>query len=420
MKAFVWMSLGLVFLLGIYYRLESWPRPEPPLATLNSDTPAMPDPPPAPEVPAAPTLNLSDFAAKCFHDVRERNPRGRLLRLSANRLGNRCSGIVETRPGSGRWLFDWLDGNAWVREGELVLPPSWPSTIPGDGITDDALAPEAIAARVAAVHAWVGDVPNDEWTYEVLWFPGPFERQITGVTLLDKGPEAQPYGGWTQFFDGDRALNDLETAHANELYPMTRFELREDHNFKGALYESTALAESAVSLETDPNADPDSALLKRAESCMDWLHKANEGGRVVRVGISIGHCYLTLENAATRNDFYLLTTSAGDAYNESPSLQLDASELPNLLLDRSRVTMPRLRERLAQVEKQPGGGDIDHIAVFWLADERMLWQFSRGPSVLAHLDEAGRPTPAPEQFPITRAEVDAGFPASSAVMEVVR
>ena len=37
---------------------------------------------------------------------------------------------------------------------------------------------------------------------------------------------------------------------------MTRFELREDHNFKGALYEATALAEAPVSLEGDVGFDP--------------------------------------------------------------------------------------------------------------------------------------------------------------------
>lgn len=418
MKSFVMCLLGLVFLAGVYYGFDPPPKPvtEPPIAVATSvDRPASAEP----RIFIPSTLNLTDFSTQCVRDIRARNPRGRLLRLSANRLGDRCSGIVETRPGSGRWLFDWRDGEHWERKGELVLPASWPREIPGDGIADEALTHDVISAHMVTAHAWIGELKHDEWTYEVLWLPPPFVRPITAITLSDVGPEAVPYGSWTMFLDAGIGVDEATDAQANALYPMTRFELREDHNFKGTLYESTALAETAVSLETDPNAGADSALLTNAELCMSWLHKANTGGRVIRVGIDVEHCFLTLENAKLRDVFYLLTTSADDAFVESASLQLDASVLPNLLLDRSRLTMPRLRERLAQAQAQPGGVSIDHIAIFWLSNERMLWQFSSGPDVRAHLDESGQLMDAPAQFPVTRAELDRGFPASSPVMDVV-
>lgn len=419
MKAFVLLLLGLLVLLGafaVFQRID--PRisgNSSALATANGEIPASLK---LADQPIPPALNLADFAIRCFQDFRKRNPRGRLLRLNANRLGDRCSGIVETREGSGRWLFDWRDGSNWVHEGELVLPRSWPREIPGTAIAPSSFSAGEVTARVAAAHAQVGERAHDEWLYEILWLPAPFDRQLTVITLSNTGPEAEAYDAYSYYFDGERILEGEEDTQANESYPLTRFELREDHNFKGALYESTALAEAAVSLETDPNAGADSALVKNAEACMDWLHKTDTGSRVLRVAISAQRCFLILENGAIRDDFYLLTTSGAKAFEESPSLQIDVATLPNLLLDRSRVTMPRLRERLAQVQAQPGGKDIDRIAIFWVSDERMLWQFSVGASVHSHLDESGQTVPAPASIPITRAELDQGFPASAPVMEV--
>ena len=383
-----------------------------PPATEADETAAVTPPP-------LPSLNLADFSEKCFRAIRERNPRGRLLRLNANRLGDRCSGIVETRQGSARWLFDWRNQENWIREGELLMPDIWPKEIPEEGIPANAFSAEEISTRVEAALAQVGDLPHDEWLYEILWMPAPFSRTLSVITLLDTGPEASDYASYTYYFDGARILNDDEEAQASERYALTRFELREDHNYKGPLYESTALAEAPISLETDPNAGPDSALIKSAESCMDWLHKVNNGSRVLRVAINAERCFITLENAAARDDFYLLTTKGSQNLAESPSLQIDVDALPNLMLDRSRVTMPRLRERLSKALAQSGGENIDRLAIFWLNDERMLWQFSQRANVLAYLDESGEIVNAPSQFPITRAEIEQQFPASSPVMDVI-
>ncbi len=426
MKSPSWLLLGLLALIGALMLMQRVNERAPTMAipaTSPGSVDAIPlqeavEPAVVPESAATPSLNLSEFAAKCFSDIRARNPRGRVLRLNANRLGDRCSGIVETRNGSGRWLFDWRDGSRWVREGELLMPPGWPPTLQTAGIPAAAFAADEIAARMADARELVGEQAHDDWLYEILWLPEPFSRQLTVVTLSDTRPEAGEYDVFSYYFDGERQLSEEEEASANEHYPLTRFELREDHNFKGPLYESTALAEAAVSLETDPDAAPDSALLKNANTCMDWLHKANEGSRVIRVGISIERCYFIQESAAEHDHFYLLTTSGDGVFDEGPALQIDVSELPNLMLDRSRVTMPRLRERLAQAFKADDVADVDQIAIVWLADDRVLWQFSRGKRVLAYLDERGASVDAPDQFPITRAEIAAGFPESRAALEV--
>ncbi len=423
MKSALPILIGLVVLVAFLTMVEDTDTVAPELqlasTTEANEVPPPPESPTPPEVAAVPQLDLAAYAASCFRQVRERNPRGRILRLSANRLAGRCSGVVETRPGSGRWVFDWNDGASWVRKGELKLPSAWPALAPAAAIPDEVFAAEEIAARVADAHAMIPDAPHDEWMYEINWLPDPFSRTLVAITLSDTAPQAEPYGAYTYWFDSGYRVEGNADTQANELYPMTRFELREDHNFKGPLYESMALAEAAISLETDPNAGADPPLVKGAESCIDWLHKVNSGSRVLRVGITSDRCFIALENGSQRDDFYLLTTSGGEAFTDSPSLQIDVSTLSNLMLDRSRVTMPRLRERLAQAQAQPGGAQIDHLAVFWLEDERMLWQFSTGPNVIAHLDESGEIISAPARFPITRAEIDQGFPPSSPVMEVL-
>lgn len=425
MKSILPIVLGLLVLAAIFGAFKQEESVEPESTVASVGTVVTDEVPPAPDTPTPtaaappPTLDLAAFAHRCFNQVRERNPRGRVLRLSANRLAGRCSGVVETRPGSGRWVFDWNDGNSWVRKGEVKQPESWPPLGAEAAIPDAQFTATEISARVAAAHERVGEAPHDEWMYDINWFPEPFSRPIVAITLSDTAPDAEQYGGYTTWFDSGYVVDGNAEVQANELYPMTRFELREDHSFKGALYESMALAEAAFSLETDPSAAADPPLVKGAESCMEWLHKINTGSRVLRVAITPTHCYIALENGAQRDDFYLFTSRGGDAFTDSPSLQIDVAKLPNLMLDRSRVTMPRLRERLAQTQAQPGGKEIDRLAVFWLDDERMVWQFSAGPRVVAHLDEAGGITPAPAQFPITRAEIDGGFPASSPVMEVL-
>lgn len=366
-----------------------------------------------------PVLALPEFASQCLSAVRTRNPRGRLVKLNANRLANRCAAIVETDHDSQRWLFDWRDGEAgFVHKGEVRLPDSWPAQAP-IAIELADYTPEKVAAQIAAAHALWPDSPHDEWLYEIISLPEPFARPLAFITFSDTAENAEPYAGYTVIYEGSRQLDDAEFEQALALYPITRFELREDHNFKGPLFESTALAEAATSLETDPEAGPPSAVAINAEACMGWLHKVNTGSRVLRVAMDRQRCYLILENAAQRDDFYLLTTTGDDALDENPSLQMDTRELPNLLLDRSRLTSARVRERLGQAQALAGTAAIDRIAIAWV-NGAMVWQFTGQSAADAPvwLDENGKLILAPPRFPISRAERDQGFAPSEPTLDV--
>lgn len=351
--------------------------------------------------------SLSEFASQCAAQLRERNPTGRLLRINANRLADRCSAIVETTAGSERWLFDWRDAeDGFEHEGELLLPTDWSAQALGTTLTADDYAPARIDALTQATHVEFAEQTTDEWLYEIIYLPAPFSRPITFVTLSDLGPEAEPYDAYTAVFDGERKLEGDEYDQAMALYPMTRFELREDHNFKGALYESTALAEAATSLETDPNAGPPPPLARTAEDCMHWVHKLNLGTRLLRVAWNSKRCHYVLESAQQRGDFYLLTSTGREDYREHPSVQLAADALPNLLLDRSRLTSARVRERLDQALAV--GAKPERMAIVWLPIG-MVWRFENADGSTTHLNESGAEIPAPAEVPLTPLEQEAGF-----------
>ncbi|MBL8246203.1 MAG: hypothetical protein JNL89_18545, partial [Rhodanobacteraceae bacterium] len=280
---------------------------------------------------------LETYAAECFRAARARNPRGRVVRLNANRLADRCSIIVETDDGSGRWLFDWRDGaNGWRHQGELRWPEAWPAALPADGIDASELTPERVAAMVDKARALWPAADRGDWLYELIWMPEPWARPLLYITFDDARPEAGTYDAFTAIYEGERLLEGDEAARADASYPMTRFELREDHNFKGALFEATALAEAPVSLEGDAGFDPADALGANAETCMHWLHEVNRGARVLRLAMDTGQCWLLLENAHQREDFYLLSAQDRQTYQESGSLALEPPPRANLLLDRSR------------------------------------------------------------------------------------
>lgn len=386
-----------------------------------SEPSADPDGATAPEdaAPAAPAEQppLQVYAAECFRAARTRNPRGRILRLNANRLAERCSIIVETDEGSGRWLFDWRDGaDGWRHQGELRWPEAWPVAEPTVGIGASDLAPERIAAMVDLARALWPASDRDDWLYELIWMPEPWSRPLLFITFDDIRPQAGANDGLTVIYDGERPLADDEAAQADAAYPMTRFELREDHNFKGALYEATALAEAPVSLEGDTAMDPSDALARQAETCMHWLHEVNRGARVLRLAMDTGHCWLLLENAHQRDDFYLLSAQDRERYEESASLALEPPPRANLLLDRSRLGAARLRERLAQA--RAAGWSVQRLAVAWV-DGAMVWQFDglRGGARSQYwLDESGHAIDAPAEFPLSAAELDAGFAATTPVL----
>lgn len=383
---------------------DSAAAPDTPLASADTASTSLTETSAEPE--AAP-VSLAEFAAQCASTVRARNPRGRVLRINANLLAERCSVIVETDEGSARWLFDWRDADdGFVHEGELRLPEAWSSETLGTTITEVDAAPARIAAHIDAAHATYAEQSTQDWLYEIIYLPAPFSRPIAYVTLSDTGPEAEPYDAYTAIYDGEQALQDAAYDQAMALYPMTRFELREDHNFKGPLYESTALAEAATSLETDPDAGPPSPLARTAEDCMHWVHQLNTGTRLLRVAWNRKRCHYLLESAQQRDDFYLLTSTGREDYREHPSLVLDATALPNLLLDRSRLTSARVRERLAQAIA--AGADPERMAVFWVP-AGMVWRFEDQDGQALHLDESGQVIAAPDAVPVTALEREAGF-----------
>jgi hypothetical protein len=356
---------------------------------------------------------LQQYAADCFRTLRARNSRGRILRLNANRLGDRCSMVIETDIGSGRWLFDWRNHSAGhVHEGELRWPESWPSEIPQIGIEDAEFAAERLQSLTDEARALWPDQPHVDWLYEIVWLPAPFARPLAYITLADRSEGADSFAAFTVIFDGSARLPDADYEQAFALYPMTRFELREDHNFKGPLYESTALAESAVSLEGDPDAGDPHPLAASIENCMYWLHAVNTGNRVLRVGIDATRCFLVLENAGVRDDYYLLEASGPETYTEHASLIVEPLPTPNLLLDRSRISAARVRERLQQAIELAGSkARIERLAIAWI-DGAMFWQFdgSRdGARALVYLDESGAPIEPAGGFPVTVHEREAGF-----------
>ena len=387
----------------------------------DGDTGPATDTGPAADAEAATATEpppLQEFAAECFRSARARNPRGRILRLNANRLADRCSIIVETDEGSGRWLFDWRDGgNGWRHQGELRWPEAWPPEAPADGIDAADLAPERIAAMVDQARALWPEADRNDWLYEQIWMPDPWSRPLLSITFDDARPEAGNYDAFTAIYDGERLLEGDEAARADAAYPMTRFELREDHNFKGALYEATALAEAPVSLEGDVGFDPADALGANTETCMYWLHEVNRGARVLRLAMDDGHCWLLLENAHQRDDFYVLWAHERDNYRESPSLALEPAPRANLLLDRSRLGAARLRERLARA--RAAGLTVERLAIAWIAG-RTVWQFDgrRGGAPAQYwLDEHGAAIDPPAEFPLSALELAAGFPATLPLLQ---
>lgn len=383
------------------------------------DEPAGDDALPAPVVEAQPDAAveampaiLEEYAAECFRRFRERNPRGRILALNAN-LGNSCSAIVETDEDSGRWMFDWrnLEGH-FVHEGELRWPEAWPADAPTTAIDAAEFAPERIRALVEEARTLWPPEQRGDWLYEVIWLPVPYRRPITFIWFSDVTTD-DPYDALTVAFDGTTRLADGDDAQAYALHPATRFEMREDHNFKGPLFESTALAESAVSLEGAPEATDPHPLSAMIEHCMHWLHTVNGGERVLRVGIDAGHCFLVLENGSVPDDYYLFEASDRDHFSEHASLIVEPRPQANLLLDRSRLSAALVRERLQQAESS---GDaslaVERVAVAWVAGA-MIWQFDgrRGDSrEQVYLDESGAVIAAPADFPVSVDERDAGFP----------
>ena len=413
----------IVFALLLALRLSGFPisdvidgRQAIDVSAVSDEIPAAA---PAAEVAAEPPP-LQDFAGECFRALRERNPRGRILRLNANRLADRCSMVIETDSGSRRWLFDWRDHKAgFVHEGELRWPESWPAELPESAIDDADFSAERVAALTTATRALWPEQPHADWLYEIIWLPAPFARPLAYITLADRSEGADSFAAFTAIFDGTTRLPDAEYDEAFGLYPMTRFELREDHNYKGALFESTALAESAVSLEGDPDAGTATPLQAMTEHCMGWLHRVNTGERVLRVGIDAQNCFLVLENGNVRDDYYLLAASNAEDYTEHPSLILEPVPSPNLLLDRSRLSAARVRERLEQASTVGGAGlVIERIAIAWV-DGAMLWQFDgqRGSArELIYLDESGAVIEPTDGFPVTVHEREAGFAATHPAM----
>jgi hypothetical protein len=372
------------------------------VAELPPETPLAVEPPP-----------LQEFAAECFRTLRERNPRGRILRLNANRLGDRCSIVIETDEASQRWLFDWRDHtDGFVHEGELRWPEAWPAALPAIGIDAEEFAAERLTVLSAEARALWPDQPHADWLYEIVWLPAPFARPLAFVTLADRSEGADSDDAFTVIFDGSARLPDADYEQAFALYPMTRFELREDHNFKGPLFESTALAESAVSLEGDPDASDPGPLAAMTEHCMHWLHTVNTGERVLRVGIDAARCFLVLESGSVRDDYYLFEARDSKTFTEHANLILEPLPTRNLLLDRSRLSAARVRERLGQAEAVGGPGlAIERLAIAWV-DGAMIWQFDgsrAGARTLIYLDESGTVIDPTGGFPVTVHERESGF-----------
>ncbi len=362
---------------------------------------------------------LARYAADCFAEQRQRNPAGRLLMLSAN-VADICSAVAEIGEDRGRWHFDWRRSEqGWVHEGEVAWPADWPAA-EAAGITAAELPIERIAGRLAAAHAKFAEEAHENWLYEVLWIPAPFERALVYVTLADRSEGAGTYDSSVVIFDGERELEGEEYGWAQQRYALTRFELREDHNYKGAIFESRALMESAGMLEADAGALELSPLERRLEQCLPAVRGVNRGSRVLRISADAATCRVVLASASDREDFYLLVLEA-DGYQELPSLRVDPGLLAaNLLIDRGRLSSAQARQVLAAAAATLGR-PAERLAIASI-DGETVWQASvgSGPEVkVAWLDDSGQPRPAPDRYPLSSFEVDAGFPPSPPVLNPV-
>lgn len=353
--------------------------------------------------------DLAAYASECFAEQARRNPAGRVLILSAN-AADICSAVAEIGADHGRWHFDWRRAEqGWVHEGEVAWPRDWPAS-EAAGIPAAEFSAARIADRLDAARARHADAPQEDWLYEVLWLPAPFERALVFVTLHDRSEGAGPYDSFVRIYDGGRELEGEEYEQAQQRYALTRFELREDHNYKGAIFESLALMESAGMLEVDARALELSPVERRLEECLPALREVNRGSRILRIGIEATSCRVLLASARDREDFYLLSLSA-EGYEELPSQAVEAELVAaNLLLDRGRLSAARARQVLAAATAQLGQ-PVERLAIA-VADGQTVWQASVGTGSAARLawfDDAGRARDAPGRFPLTRIEAEAGF-----------
>jgi hypothetical protein len=387
----------------------------------TADTMAVVDDPVVGADMAAPSAvtDLARYAADCFAEQRRRNPAGRILALSAN-VADICSAVAEIGQVRDRWHFDWRRAEqGWVHEGEVTWPEDWPASA-ASGIAADELSAERIAGRLAAARARLADAPHEDWLYEVLWLPAPFERALVYVTLADRSEGAGPYDSSVVIYDGERELEGEEHGWAQQRYALTRFELRDDHNYKGAIFESRALMESAGMLEADAGAVELSELERRLETCLPTLRVVNRGSRVLRISADAASCRVVLASASDREDFYLLALDA-DGYQELPSLRMDPDlVVANLLIDRGRLSSARARQVLA-VAAETLGQPAERLAIADV-DGETVWQASvgSGPEVrMAWLDGQGQVRPAPDRYPVSSFEVEVGFAPSPPVLNPI-
>jgi hypothetical protein len=387
------------------------PQPSTEPQATADDLPALAD-----TTAASAVTDLARYAADCFAEQRRRNPVGRLLALSAN-IADICSAVAEIGEGRDRWHFDWRRAEqGWVHEGEVSWPEDWPPAEAG-GIGPGELTAERIAGRLAAARARHAEAAHEDWLYEVLWLPAPFERALVYVTLADRSEGAGPYDSSVVIYDGERELEGEEYGWAQQRYALTRFELREDHNYKGAIFESRALMESAGMLEADAGAVELSPLERRLEDCLPTLRTVNWGSRVLRIAADAAGCRIVLASASDREDFYLLALAA-DGYEELPSLRLDPDLVTaNLLVDRGRLSSARARQVLATAAERLGS-PAERLAIV-AVDGDTVWQASVGGGTALRtvwFDELGQQRPAPDRYPVSSFEVDAGFPPSPPIL----
>lgn len=361
---------------------------------------------------------MSEFASDCFRAVRARNPVGRLLSVSANRLADQCAAVVETADGSGQWLFDYRREGGFRHYGGVLWPEVWPR--PAEAVIGVAAA-ELAASRVDAVLAQVEVVESTRfghWLYEPIWLPAPFERTVVFVFVADLADGAEPLAGRQYVFVDGQPLDPEQGAVAVSLYPSTRFELREDHNFKGPLFESTALAESAISLEGAPLAF-EHPLATVAERCLVWVRDTAPGSRVLRLALDDRRCWLTVADGDDRERFDLLSFDPERAPETHGELVWTAPAA-NLLLDRSRISVAVIRERLAQgLARLGAGARLQRLAVAWV-EGAMVWQIDgmTPQRALVYLDAMGQQIAAPAQFPNSTIEAGAGFAPAAAALAV--
>lgn len=223
------------------------------------------------------------------------------------------------------------------------------SEVAETGIDPSESAPERLAAIMAAARAVWPESDRADWLYEIIWLPEPYSRPLVFVSFDDRREGADANAALTVIFDGTEQLGDADTEPGRRALSADPFRTARGPQLQGALVRIHRSGGSRR-LAGRRSRSRRSAPAGRQRGALHVLAARGQHRqpRAARMAIDAHTCYLVLENSGQRDNYYLLTASGSAEYTEHASLILEPLPTPNLLLDRSRLSSARVRERLRQ------------------------------------------------------------------------